>query len=226
MSRKLVLFGMSKQAQLADFYFTNDSEYEVAAFTVDRDYADADEYLGRPLVPFDEVQERFPPSEYDMFVAVGYKGLNGIRADAYARAKAKGYTLATYLSSKAIHWGDTVIGDNCFILENQVIQPFVQVGNNVVLWSGNHFGHDVVIADHVWISSHTVLSGGVHVGERTFIGVNATVRDQVRIGRECIIGAGVVMLRDAADKEVNIAKPTDPYPLDSERFERMMQMSR
>ena len=223
---RLVIFGTGKLAELAHFYLTNDSPYEVVAFTVNHEFIREKQFAGLPIIPFEEIERQYPPDEFKMFIAIGYKKLNTIRADKYNDAKRKGYELISYLSSKAIHWGDTEIGDNCFILENQVIQPSVRIGNDVVLWSGNHFGHDVVIGDHCWISSHVVVSGGVAIGPYTFIGVNATIRDHVGIGRECIIGAGATILNDVNDREVYIAKPTERYRLDSTSFERMMDISR
>lgn len=224
--RDVVIFGTEKMAELAHFYFTHDSPFRVAAFSVNAAYLKATEFRGLPVVPFEEVERRFPPDGYDMFVAIGYKRLNGMRAEKYTQAKQKGYRLVSYLSSKATHWNDTVMGENCFILENQVIQPAVRFGDDVIVWSGNHFGHDVVIGDHCWLSSHIVVSGGVQVGPHTFIGVNVTIRDGVRVGSRCIIGAGAIILKDAADGEVYVARQTELYRLDSQAFERMMEISR
>lgn len=225
MSQPVVIFGTEQIARLAQFYFTRDSPYEVVAFTVDQKYATEPSLFGLPLVPFESVQELYPPNRYKMFVAIGYRKLNSLRAAKYVEAKGKGYQLVSYLSSKASHWNDTEIGDNCFILENQVIQPFVRIGNNVTLWSGNHFGHDVVVEDHCWLSSHIVCSGGVRIGESSFLGVNATIRDGVQIGRECIIGAGAVILQNVKDREVYVTKQTERYRLNSSDFERMMDIS-
>ncbi|KAQ91303.1 sialic acid O-acetyltransferase NeuD, partial [Mycobacterium tuberculosis MD15212] len=50
MTKPLVIFGSGDIAQLAHYYFTRDSEYEVVAFTVDRDYASVSEFCGLPLV--------------------------------------------------------------------------------------------------------------------------------------------------------------------------------
>jgi sugar O-acyltransferase (sialic acid O-acetyltransferase NeuD family) len=222
---KLVIFGLEKMAEMAHFYFTRDSEHEVAAFTVDREYRGQDRLFDLPVVAFEDVHESYPPDEYEMFIAVGFKRLNALRTAKYDQAKQKGYKLASYVSSKATAWGDTVHGDNCFILEHQVFQPNVTIGNNVVIWSGNHFGHDVVIEDNVWISSHIVFSGGTRVGKNSFVGVNATLRDNVHIGKNCIIGAGALMLSDAKDNQVYIQKGTPVYRLDSEHFERMMEIS-
>ena len=223
---KVVIFGTEKLAEVGHFYLTNDSPYEVVAFTVNAEFIKEKQFVGLPVIPFEEIEGRYPPDEFKMFIAIGYKRLNAIRAGKYNEAKNKGYELISYISSKATHWGDTEIGDNCFIFENQVIQPFVKIGNDVILWSGNHFGHNVVIGDHCFIASHVVVSGGVSIGAYSFIGVNATIRDDVTIGRECIIGAGALILNNTRDKEVYIAKPTELYRLDSTRFEKMMDISR
>lgn len=225
MSKKLIIFGTEKLAQLAYFYFTKDSPYEVVAYTIDEKFITEKKINGLPVVPFEKVELVYSPKKYMMFVAVGYKKLNKIRAEKYNQSKRKGYRLVSYVSSKSIKWGDTKIGDNCFILENQVIQTSVEIGNNVVIWSGNHFGHDVVIEDNCWISSHIVVSGGVKIGQYSFIGVNATIRDDVYIGKECIIGAGTLILRNTKDKEVYVASQTPLYRLDSTYFEKLMDIS-
>ncbi|OGU57721.1 MAG: transferase [Ignavibacteria bacterium GWF2_33_9] len=223
---KIIIFGTGTLGKLVKFYFEHDSQFQVDAFTLDRAYIQQDSFMGLPLVPFDEIENIYPPDKYKMFVAVGYNNLNSVRRAKYEESKSKGYTCVSYICSKSSFWGDTVIGENCFILENQVLQPYVTIGNNVVIWSGNHFGHDVIIEDHCWLSSHIVFSGGVRIGESSFVGVNVTFKDNIQVGRKCIIGAGAVMLRNARDKEVYITKSTDLYRLDSEAFEQMMDISR
>lgn len=223
---KVVIFGTGKMAEMSHFYFTHDSQYKTVAFTIDGAFIKDNSFQGLPAVAFEEVEKHYPPSEYSMFVAIGYKKINKLREEKYTEAKNRGYQLVSYVNSRSIIWGKFEYGDNCFVLENQVIQPFVKIGNNVVLWSGNHFGHNVVIEDNCWISSHVVVSGGVRIGRNSFVGVNVTIRDDVVIGKECIIGAGAIILRDAKDKGVYIAKSTELYRLDSENFEKMIGLSK
>ena len=219
--KKLVIFGQGDIAEVAHFYFTHDSEYEVVAFTVDQEYRQQLELLGLPVVSFEEVQTLYSPQEYDMFVAIGYKGLNRLREGKYHQAKAKGYRLATYLSSKATHWGDTQIGDNCFILEDITLQPFVTIGNNVVMWSGNHVGHHTTIGNHCFITSHVVISGGVTVGDYSFIGVNATLRDHITIGPRCLIGAGTLILKSTQEGEVYMGQRTQAAEMRSDEIKNI-----
>lgn len=212
-------------AELAHFYLTHDSPYSVEAFTVNEEFIEEKRFMGRPVIPFEEIERHYPPDTFNMFVAIGYKRLNRVRSEKYYEAKNKGYRLISYVCSNVILWDGVEIGDNCFILESQILQPFVKIASNVVLWGGCHFGHNTIVEEHCWISPHAALCGGVKVGSHTFIGTNATIRDNVSIGKECIIGAGALILNDTGEKEVYIGKPSELYPLDSERFDAMMDIS-
>lgn len=209
MTRPLVIFGSAEIAELAMYYFSHDSDYKVVAFTVDDAYVDRDCLFGLPLVPFSKVNELFPSKDNDMHVALSYMKLNRLRQEKYDQAKAAGYALASYVCSKSATWPDLSIGDNCFILENQTIQPTVRIGNNVMAWSGNHLGHGTVIGDHTYISSHVVISGHCKIGMRCFFGVNATVRDFCTIGDECFIAMDASITRDLSDGAVALGAPTE-----------------
>lgn len=212
---RIVVAGDSPIAEVAFEYFTHDSPYEVAAFTVDKDFMKNDTLFDRPIVPFETVEEQYSPREHKMFVAVGYTKLNRLRARFFEQAKAKGYSLVSYVSSQAFVWRNVEIGENCFIFEHNVIQPFVRIGNNVTLWSGNHIGHHTTIRDHCFIASHVVVSGFVEIGEYTFVGVNATFADTVKVGKNSVIGAGAIILKDTEEAKVYGTKMTTPRDLDT-----------
>jgi len=215
---KLVIFGAGDIGRLARFYFTSDSEHTVAAFTVDRAFRQEATFDGLPLVDFETVTERFSPTEYRMFIAVSYAKMNHIRAEKYAQAKAKGYALVSYISSRCTWLTEHPPGDNCFVLEDNTVQPFVKIGNDVTLWSGNHIGHDAVIDDHCFISSHVVISGRVHIGEYCFLGVNATIRNAITIAPETLVGAGAIVMADTAPKSVYVPERTGVFPRTSDKI--------
>ncbi len=209
MKKQLVIFGAGEIAQLAHFYFSKDSKYEVVAFTVDAKYIEEASFCGLPVIPFEEIEQTYSPSQYEFFVALSYSKLNAIRKEKYFAVKKKGYRLANYISPYATVLNDNCFGENCFVLEDNTIQPFVTIGNNVTLWSGNHIGHHSNIKDHCFIASHVVLSGGVEVGEQCFIGVNATLRDHIIVGDRCVIGAGVLLLKNADPDSLYIGSATN-----------------
>lgn len=221
MTKPLILFGTGQIAELAHYYFSHDSDYNVAAFTVDSDYLCRDVYCGLPLIPFEEIAKQYPPEAYDLFVALSYSNLNTLRKEKFFLAKQKGYILASYISSRATVLTEQSIGENCFILEDNTIQPFTVIGNNVTLWSGNHIGHHSTIHDHTFVASHSVVSGGVDIGEQCFIGVNATLRDHITIGDRCVIGAGALLLADAEPDGVYIGSATERSRVPSSRLRRI-----
>jgi sugar O-acyltransferase (sialic acid O-acetyltransferase NeuD family) len=129
--------------------------------------------------------------------------------------KGKGYELVSYVSSKALPFGELEVGENTFVFEANVIQPFVRIGRNVIIWSGNHIGHHSTIEDHCFIASHAVISGNVTIGEESFVGVNATFRDGVKVAPRCVIGAGALIMKDTEEGAVYSVPGTAPRDLKS-----------
>ncbi|HZI87616.1 MAG TPA: acetyltransferase [Pyrinomonadaceae bacterium] len=223
---KVVVFGVGQWAELAHFYLTHDSPHEVAGFTLDAEYIEDREYKGLPVVPYDEVEQHFAPAEFKMFIPMSFKRMNHARAEKYYDAKKRGYELISYVSSKATTFPGFVCGDNCFIFEDNTIQPFVKIGNNVVLWSGNHIGHHTIIKDHVMITSHVVISGSCTIEPFCFLGVNATVRDETVIARETLVGMGVTILKDTKEFEVYKAAGTQPAGFRSDEIRSLSHKSK
>ncbi|MEM9602534.1 MAG: acetyltransferase [Pseudomonadota bacterium] len=221
MTTELVIFGTGDIAQLAHHYFSADSGYTVVGFTVDRDYLPGGDFCGLPVVAFEDLADRFPPAHCDLFVALSYAKLNRVRKEKFDAAKALGYTLASYISTRASILNGEAFGENCFILEDNTVQPFVVVGDNVTMWSGNHIGHHSTIGDHTFIASHAVISGGVTVGEQCFLGVNATLRDHISVGDRCVIGAGALLLADAEPEGVYIGQATERARVPSTRLRNL-----
>ncbi len=218
MRKPLVIFGSGDIAQLAHYYFSKDSNYEVVAFTVDANYIKESEFCDLPVIAFEDVAKNYPPDSYDFFVALSYSKLNAVRKEKFLAAKEMGYKLVSFISSRATVLNEGRIGENCFIFEDNTIQPFVTIGNNVTLWSGNHIGHHSVIHDHTFIASHAVVSGGVEIGEQCFVGVNATLRDHIKIGDRCVVGAGALLLADAAPEGVYIGTASERSKVPSTRL--------
>ncbi|MGD0405362.1 MAG: acetyltransferase [Candidatus Bathyarchaeia archaeon] len=209
---KLVIVGDGETAEIAYEYFTHDSNYEVVAFSAEKAYIKKNSLFGLPIIPFEDVENLYNPKIYKMFIAVSFTQLNRVRTRLCKQAKSKGYSLASYISSKAFVWKNVEIGENCFILENNVIQYRAKIGNNVTLWSGNHIGHRAVIKDNCFISSQVTVSGFCEVGENCFIGVNACIADGLKIAKDCIIGAGSVVLKDTFEGLVYVGNPAKPLP--------------
>lgn len=217
----LLIVGNSEIAAMAYEYFTHDSTYRVVAFAIGAEYIKEELFCGLPVVPLDGVEATYPPSQHQAFVAIGDGRLNRVRAGLVGVMRDKGYRLASYVSSAAFVWRNVKIGENCFILENNVLQPFVEIGDNVTLWSGNHIGHRTVIEDHVFVASHVVISGFCRIGRYSFLGVNVAVAHQVAIGEDNFIAMSAAVARSTSPDEVHQGVPSKPREISAKRFCRV-----
>lgn len=197
--KKIVLIGDSAFAEIAYEYFTHDSSYEVVGFSVETEYLKRETLFGLPIVPFEKIEEFYDPNEVFFYAALVYTQLNRLRTRLYHAAKDKGFRPASYISSRAFHWSNVELGEHCFIFEDNTVQPFVKVGNNVILWSGNHIGHHSIIRDNCFISSHVVISGFCDIGENSFLGVNATLANNITIGKDNWISPNIAIMKNTDD---------------------------
>lgn len=212
MARPLVVIGAGELAQIACEYFTHDSDYEVVAFSVEREYLAAPTLAGRPVLAYEELERTHPPERAEVFVAIPATGLNRLRTRLYLDARGRGYRCARYVSSRAFVWRNAEIGENCFVFEGNVIQPFTRIGDNCILWSGNHIGHRTVVGDNVFIASHAVVSGYCEIGAGSFVGVNAACNDGIRVAADNVIGAGALVIRDTEPGRVYVGSPARAVP--------------
>ncbi len=198
----IVLFGSGQFAEVAVAYLERDTDYNVVAFCLDKDFIESPTFQGKPVVAFESLEEYYPPDSIELFIPLSYKKMNKHREARYLDAKSRGYRFITYISPHARIHSHTKIGENCMILDDNVIQPYVEIGNNCILWSGNHIGHHTRIRDNVFIASHAVVSGSVEIGNNCFLGVNCTIRDNITIAPHCLIGAGAVILESTREKQL------------------------
>jgi sugar O-acyltransferase (sialic acid O-acetyltransferase NeuD family) len=204
----LVLVGTGETALLALEYFTHDSPYDVVAFSCDRSHMPGDHLEGLPVVALEELAERYPPDAVEVFVAIGATDLNRLRRRLFEQVKGLGYRCASYVSSRAFVWRNVALGENCFVFEGNVLQPFVTIGDDVVLWSGNHVGHRSVIEDHCFVTSHVVISASCRIGAGSFLGVNATFNDRTSLARDCVLGSASLVVKPLSEPEsVYVGQP-------------------
>jgi sugar O-acyltransferase (sialic acid O-acetyltransferase NeuD family) len=221
--RKVVLFGNARFAETNHFYLSQDSPYEVAAFTVDRAHIQQPELLGRPVVPFEEITRDYPPEEYLMAVPLGLKRVNQLRAEKFQQAQAKGYRFVSYVSSRAVTWPEAVVGENCFVYESVVLKPFARLGRDVIVEAGSVVGHHAEVQDHCFLGPHSVILGECTVEPYCIVGANAVVREGVRIAAGCIVGAGAVITRNTRPGGVYLAPVSELLPGSSAELSALVE---
>jgi sugar O-acyltransferase (sialic acid O-acetyltransferase NeuD family) len=217
---KLIIFGTGPFAEIAHYYFSRQSAYNVVAFTVDAEYMDEATYCGLPVVPFSEVERQYPPQEHEVFVAVGLQKVNKQRECKVNEAESKHYRLASFISPKAAVADDLQVGANSMVMEHSILQPFVKVGRNSIIWSASRMGFHTTVGDHCWIVS-AIFGERVLIGDNSFIGLNATIAPKVHIGKGNVIGAGALILSDTRDNEVYRERSSELSRVPSHRLRRV-----
>ena len=219
--KKVIIFGTGELAQRI-FFYLKDSDDQVIAFCANKSKIDKEELLGVPVIAFENIEKKFPPSEFSIFIALAYSEMNKKRTKFFNQAKNKGYELYSFIHPSTKIWDEFEMGENCFILANNVIQPFVKIGNNVLIGSNNLISHNTTIGDNCFIASNVTMGGHITVGKNCFVGLSATINQRIKIGNECIIGAGTIISKDINDKEVYAENSSKKLPQSSEQISDMI----
>jgi len=207
MRQNIIIFGIGKIAEVAYYYLKNDTTVNIVGFTLEKEYLN-DEYVKfeLPIIEFENIEETHPPSEYTLFAPCSGTNLNKFRERIYSIGKQKGYKFYTYISSKSNVFTEQ-IGENCFILEDNTIQPFTKIGDNCILWSGNHIGHHSTIENHVFITSHVVICGMCLIKNYCYLGVNSSIKDNITLEEGTVIGMSASVVKNTESNSIYIGIP-------------------
>jgi len=218
---KVIIFGIGEISQIAYYYLKEDERYEISNFTMDKEFIKENKFEGLSIIPFNNIEQIFPPDEFKLFIPLSYTQLNKLRERKFIEARDKGYDFVSYIHPKATISSNAKIGKNCFIFEDNTIQPYVKIEDNCILWSGNHIGHHSIIRANSFITSHVVISGGCEIGENTFIGVNATLKNHIKIGKSNVIGASSLILNNTENNKVFMETGTQASKVPSNRLRKI-----
>ena len=219
MKKPLLIFGAGKISEAVSYYFERDSEFEIISYVVDDVFATKETFLNKPLIGLSAVENKYPAKDIYVFIATGYQGINSLRSEKYQYFKDAGYAFASYVSPYVK--GDFSLGENSIIMDNAVIQPCVEFGNNVFIWGGAMVGHHAVIEDHCWLTGGCLIGGITKLGKSTYVGLGATRGNEVQVGEQCMIGASTLLIKSIKSKTVFLEPATEPHRLNSDQFTRM-----
>ena len=192
--KNLVIFGNTVLAKVVHFYFSRDTKYKTVGFTVDKRFNEGQAFLGLEVFNFETLEQTHPPSSHEVFVATGPTQMNALRERKFHEAKAKGYTLARYISPHAIC--DSPTGENTFVADMTIIHPFVEIGANNFFWEQVFIGNDSVIENNCYFSPKSTLGTFARVKNNCVLGTSSTVKTGVQVAECSLIGASCYISRD------------------------------
>jgi len=224
--KKIILFGSGKIAEVLLYYFDEIYPGIVIASTVDNKYLPSSQYFKHlPCVPFDNIEAIFPPSQFDMFIALGYQDMNKLRESKCTQARLKGYKLVSLIHPNSCLPTNCKFGDNSFVMDRVNIHPFVSIGSNTFIWSGSMVGHHTKIGNNCWITSSANISGNVLIDDNCFIAVNSTITNSIKVGKSNFIGSNTLINSNTENDAVYVQKQTGKYRLNSSQFVKLINFS-
>lgn len=198
MSKGLIIYGVSSYSKLVKYFYEEFTNRKVAAFTVDKEYFDANIFLNLPVIDFESALLKYPPDKYDMFIAIGYKVMRS-RKMLFNKVKSCGYDLVNIISPAAVISKDVIMGENNIIFPNVTIEPYVNIGNNNVVWSDTLISHDVQIGNHNYISAKCLIAGNAIINDLCFVGNASVLIDGIELKNETQIIVGSVIFRNTEE---------------------------
>jgi acetyltransferase-like isoleucine patch superfamily enzyme len=217
----IVMFGTGTMAQVVEVYLAAHSDLNIVGYTLNAAYRQADTYNGKPLVDWETLEDHFPPDQVQLFGPMTYQRMNTVRRDRYLEGKARGYGFARFIHPDS-HIYTEQIGENCLILENNVIQPFVSIGDNTIIWSGNHIGHHTTIGSHVFISSQVGLSGNVTIGDECYLAGQVGIAHGLTVGRGTALLNAASLFKDLPDYSVIAGAAGEVKPFSSTKLHKLI----
>lgn len=217
--RNLVIFGATDFGRMIKYFVDQDDPRQAVAFTVDRAYMQSEEFCGLPVVPFEELAGRYPPEDFDVLIAIGYKRMNDIRKAIFNAAKQKGYHIASFIhSSSIVH--STDIGEGNILLEKCLVYPFAKIGSGNLMWDHVQISHDGVVGDFNTFSSYADMCGYVHIGNNCYFGKHCIMKEHVRIADYTLVGAAAFATRNT--EPYNVVVPARSNILENKRSTDLM----
>ena len=198
--KKTIIFGTSQFAQILKVYLEKQDIY-ISGFTADREYISP--VLKEKVVPFEEVENYFPPDENDIIFSIGYTSMNRIREVKFREAKKKGYEIKNFIHDTAIVLSED-IGEGTIIMEGAKIGPFCKLGKGNIIFADAHIAHHTEVGDFNFFAISAAVAGNVRIGNNCFFGANCTVRNSIKIKDYSLIGAGAYISHDTKEKGVYV----------------------
>lgn len=214
--KKIIIFGATGFAGIVAEYINSTNFAKVVAFTIDMDFIKGKKtFENLPLVPFDNLEKHYNPADYEMLIPISpasrLKHLNSIK---FHEAQSKGYNLFSFVHPTAFVADSALIGKNVIIFPHAIVEPRAIINDGVLVRSAGYVSHETEIGAFSYLAPRVAFSGKIKTGEHCFFGTNSTIRDNIVIGDDVIVGAGATVLKNLPNETVLKAAESKILPID------------
>ncbi len=197
MSKEVIIIGASGHGKVIADLVERSGDHVLGFLDDDADKKILKQYpvLGRVAL-VDQYRDRW------FFIAIGD---NQVRRNIARQYPDLHYYTAIH--PDAVIGADVTIGAGTCVMAGAVVNADTKIGTHCILNSGSVVEHDSRLADYVHISPHATLCGTVQVGEASWIGAGAVVKNNCAVGADCILGAGTVAVKNIQESGIYVGVP-------------------
>lgn len=135
-------------------------------------------------------------------------GNNRIRVKFLQQAKELGYHIPNYIHPSVILSPHAKLGNGIYILLGSHIMPFTEIEDYVMISMNVNVAHHNILRKGTFLSTGCNFGASIIAEENTYCGIGSTIMTGLhRLGKNCIIGAGAVVIRDVPDNAVMAGVP-------------------
>jgi acetyltransferase-like isoleucine patch superfamily enzyme len=218
--RKIVIFGASYAGRMMRAYVEREGD-QVVAYTVDERLLDTPAFDGLPVYPWERLEQHCPPTAVELLGPVSHYEMNDFRRERHRSAKARGYRLASFIHPSAQIYADH-IGEGAVILEFNIIQPGVRIGDGLVSWSGSMIAHDTHIEDYCFLSGSVMIGARCTIGTGSFLSIRSAIKSGITVGERCALLNGPYVGGDLPPLSVVRGHIDRPMRITSNRIHQLL----
>lgn len=214
--KKLIIIGNGQLAKTL-FYNLKRDAYYPTYFSIDKKYIKQTKIFGIPVIPFDTIL-KMDPHSICAIVAIAHTKMNTIRQIYINTLKQNNIELINYISPKANISNLKIIGKNNIIMDEVFIGPYSSINTGNVFWPKCCISHDSHITNFITITSGVMSGGNVVIHNNSFIGLNATIQENIKIEKFSLIGAGSIITNNIISYSVIVPERSIKLKKNSNNF--------
>ena len=169
------------------------------------DVTEERELYGSRIMSFEALSRSLDASEVEFVVAVGEPSSRELL---YDRVVSRGYSLATVIHPSAFVAPSARLGHGVFVKMQSIVSSDAVLEDNVFVQADVIVGHDVRVGAHTQISAFSHIAGNASLGERCYLGVRSSVREECVMGDDVVVAmGGVVMEKRVPPRVLAVGNP-------------------
>ncbi len=186
---KVALWGCGGHASVVFETIRAEGKHEVVAFVDDHK---SGLYLARPIFKISALPR-------DIGAVIIATGDEAIRDKLATMVIGDGRMLGTTIHPSAVIAQGITMGEGSVVFAGAVLQPGASIGRNCIINTCASVDHDCIVEDGAQLAPRVALGGRPLVGSRSFVGIGSAIINGVRVGANCVIGAGSVVVKNIPD---------------------------